>query len=140
MDNKLLLKIIDVNFNRCREGLRVVEDIYRFFEKDNLLRRKIRALRHSLTDLTADRKFIEKLVASLDVKNDIGKGPDSLEMKREKVYDITYANFQRAKEAARVIEEVLKIVDKNKVLKIKKIRFEIYKIEKLAFKRISAFK
>lgn len=140
MNNRLLLRIIDANINRCKEGLRVTEDIYRFFKEDNLLRRKIRSIRHSLINFTADRRFAASLIDSRDAKKDIGQGFDPLEMQREKVYDIIYANFQRAKEAARVIEEILKIVDKDQVLKIKKIRYQIYTVEKLAFKRCAAFK
>ena len=52
MDKKLL-RVIDANFNRCKEGLRVVEDIFRFCFEDDALRKKIRKIRHSFVGIAA---------------------------------------------------------------------------------------
>ena len=52
MVDKGALRVIDANFNRCKEGLRVAEDIFRFILKEDGLRKTLRRLRHSL-DLIA---------------------------------------------------------------------------------------
>jgi len=54
-----VLRVIDANFNRCKEGLRVVEDIFRFIIKQNALRENLRKLRHAL-DKIAQEKLLNK--------------------------------------------------------------------------------
>ena len=134
MDHKKILRTIDANFNRSREGLRVVEDYYRFISEKNNLRKRIRKIRHSLDIISKDKKLIINLIATRDTKNDLGKKVDYLEMARNDAFDIVYTNLQRAKESLRVLEELFKIIDKKKVELFKKIRYEIYAIEKDAFK------
>lgn len=134
MERKKILRTVDANFNRCKEGLRVIEDSFRFICKDNALRRKIRTIRHSLDFILDDKMFIKELLRVRNTQTDFGKGTDKLEMRRQNVFDIVYANFQRAKESARVLEELFKILDKTKVRRLKKIRYDIYSAEKKAFK------
>jgi len=40
-NKKGILRVVDANFNRCKEGLRVVEDIFRFIVEDDKLRKKL---------------------------------------------------------------------------------------------------
>lgn len=124
-----LLRVLDVNFNRCKEGLRVVEDVFRFVVEDDSLRTRIRALRHSLDEF-AQGPLMKEALARRNARADIGKKPDSLENRRRDVADIVYANFQRAKESLRVIEECLKILAPGHVKQIKAARYKVYSIEK----------
>jgi thiamine-phosphate pyrophosphorylase len=126
---KGILRIVDANFNRCKEGLRVVEDIFRFVIKDDNLRKKVRRLRHSL-DCVTEEKFFKEAVLSRNSKKDLGRRIDYLEIKRKDCIDILYINLQRAKESLRVMEEFFKIISSAKVSYIKKMRYEIYSLEK----------
>jgi len=46
-----IYRVIDVNFNRSKEGLRVTEEFFRFVVKDENLREKLRRLRHKLDEV-----------------------------------------------------------------------------------------
>ncbi len=123
------LRLVDANYNRCREGLRVVEDVFRFVVPDDIFRKKIRTLRHSLDDI-AKTKILKKAILTRDSKKDLGRKVDSLEIKRENLSDVIYANLQRAKESLRVMEEFFKLLTPDKVKKIKNIRYKLYTLEK----------
>jgi len=126
---KKILRVIDANYNRCREGLRVVEDIFRFVLNDNTARKKIRKLRHSL-DTIVNEKVVKDAILSRDSKKDLGRKVDKLEIKRDNITSIIYVNLQRAKESLRVMEELFKILIPNKVENIKKTRYQLYTLEK----------
>jgi len=133
MLNDGTLRIIDVNFNRSKEGLRVIEDIFRFILINDVLRRKTRKIRHSL-DGVLEKKLVRKAILNRNSKKDIGKKFDHLEAKRVDCQAILYANFQRVKESLRVLEEFFKLSKSKGSSKIKTIRYEIYNLEKKAFK------
>ena len=132
---KKVLRVIDVNFNRCKEGLRVVEDIFRFVLEDDNLRRQIRKIRHAIDRIMKSTKLKETLISSRDATTDLGRAVDSLEMKRSTITHLFYANVQRVKESLRVLEEFMKVVNIDKVKIIKRSRYEIYQIEKDALKK-----
>ena len=129
MLNPGVLRIIDVNFNRSKEGLRVIEDIFRFILENDALRKKTRRLRHSL-DKVSKEKILKDAILSRDSKNDLGRHTDYLEIKRDNADNIIYINFQRVKESLRVLEEFFKLIIPQRVSNIKKIRYEIYTLEK----------
>lgn len=128
MDKRALLRVIDVNFNRLKEALRVIEDIFRFVIEDDKLRKSARRLRHELESVAKSKIFKEALL-SRDSKSDLGKKTDALELNRKTASDILYANLQRAKESARVLEEFFKIISQPQVKVLKKIRYDIYSLE-----------
>jgi thiamine-phosphate pyrophosphorylase len=136
LNKKGILRTIDVNFNRSKEGLRVIEDIFRFTFDDDILRRKIRKVRHALDALTKG-KAIKEAILSRDSINDLGKHIDSLEIKRTSVLNTLYINFQRVKESLRVLEEFFKLIIPKKVAIIKKQRYIIYVLEQKALKKWS---
>jgi len=112
----------------------MLEDYFRFISEEEYMRNNIRKIRHSIKAISSDKKLTKKLIENRDVRNDIGNKLDTLEIKRNDIFDIVYANFQRVKESLRVIEELLKIVDKSKVKAAKKIRYQTYAAEKQTFK------
>lgn len=124
-----MLRVLDANFNRSKEALRVVEDIFRFVSENDALRKKARHLRHSLDEITKNKLFLEA-VSSRNSVYDLGKKTDVLELNRETSRDILYANLQRAKESVRVLEEFFKIISPHQVKLLKKIRYDIYSLEK----------
>ncbi len=134
-NKKKLLRMLDANLNRSREGLRVLEDFFRFISETNTLRSKARKIRHAMEKLISEKSLIKTMFKERNSKSDLGKEVDLWEMKREEIFDLVYANFQRVKESTRVIEELLKIIDKRKVKLIKNIRYEIYNMEKKTFEK-----
>jgi len=132
-----IYRVIDVNFNRSKEGLRVTEEFFRFIVKDDNLREKLRRLRHKLDEVLKKDDFLRKLLQARDIQRDSGKKSDKLELSGRDKKNILFVNFQRIKESLRVLEEFFKIIDKDKVKMIKRMRFQIYKIEKDALLRTS---
>lgn len=134
-----LYRIIDANYNRLKEGLRVCEDIVRFAFSDESLTRDYKTLRHSVT--TAFKKLdIEqtKLLESRNSEQDAGKKTPRYELNKKCLEDLFLANLQRAKESARVLEETSKLVNKKTALQFKDIRYKLYELEKKTFKKISS--
>ncbi len=135
MDNRIL-RIIDANYNRAKEAFRVNEDILRFFYENKSLTAKFKLFRHKLTDILKDKPFSLEMIQQRDSESDPGKAIDNLEIKRKDIPDTFYANSQRIKESLRVLEEMLKLIDKKIVGKIKKMRYNFYSLEKDAGKKV----
>ena len=131
---KGLLRILDANFNRVREGLRTSEDIARFILDHARLATQIKSLRHQITAVYKDQ-VIKSLLDSRDAAGDVGRGADRFEKKRKDWSDVFYANIQRSKEALRVLEEVYKILDLRVSRKMQRLRFKLYDIEKTTASR-----
>ncbi len=132
MKDKGLYRIIDANLNRLREALRVCEDIVRFFLEDKRQTSRLKRIRHAVLE-AAPRAWTgtyRPLISARAAGSDIGRQTIKSELKREGVTAIMLANLQRAKESARVLEEISKISDKRVSSRFKKIRFRIYDTEK----------
>jgi len=123
-----LLRVIDANLNRYREGIRVVEDIFRYTFNDKKLSSELKSLRHIRINIS-----LENLLENRDSINDVLKTSTNSEKNREKIKDIIIANFKRAQESARVLEEILKIDDIKTSEEFKSARYKLYNLEKLAF-------
>jgi thiamine-phosphate pyrophosphorylase len=120
-----LLRVCDANLNRLREGIRVVEDIARYSFNNKQLSTQLKALRHQsrITD-------IEALLSSRDSINDVLKTTQEIEMHRSDLKSIVIANYKRAQESSRVLEELFKIIRPKESETFKKIRYELYALEK----------
>ena len=130
MDRKVL-RILDANFNRSREGLRVCEEIARFYMDNKALTLDLKKARHAISECW--KRFPgdwASLLKARDVRQDVGKKPSRLETGRKNVAEIFLANAERSKESLRALEEFSKCVDENSSRKFKKIRFQVYAIEK----------
>jgi len=132
-------RIMDANFNRAREGLRVLEEIARFVLEDAGLSAKLKDLRHSLTLLAGELPGgLQALVNARDSANDVGAGSWTAgEKNRPDLFNLAAANIKRVQEASRVLEEFGKLVmpDANG---FKKLRFQSYEIEKEILNRLAA--
>ena len=125
------LRLIDANLNRLAEGIRVVEDIYRYILDDKTTAKRLKALRHkSRIDIYED------LLNSRDIKNDVLKTSTSSEQTRSNLQSILIANFKRAQESSRVLEEFCKLISVKDSENFKYIRYELYDIEKNNIKNI----
>ena len=135
IEEKKLLRIVDANFNRAKEGLRVCEDICRFVIDSKSLTRNFKDVRHDLTEIISSLKFKTVIVAR-NIEGDIGKGSTVSEFKREKLFDVFVANSQRAKESVRVLEEFSKLLDIKLAQKLKSLRYKIYAYEKKVIEKL----
>lgn len=119
---------MDANLNRAKEGLRVCEDISRFFDDDARFSRRWKSLRHDLTAALPPRHR-RQLLAARDIEGDVGRGSVTAEMRRRDVHDIFYANAQRVKESLRVLEEFSKLLNPAAAGRLKRIRYRFYRLE-----------
>lgn len=120
-----LLRVVDANLNRLREGLRVIEDIARYVHNDMELSKSLKKLRHQCRI-----EPIETLLISRDSINDVLRPTMQSEMNRTDLLSILIANYKRAQESSRVLEELYKIVEPKYSEQFKQIRYELYTLEK----------
>jgi len=131
------IAIIDANINRAREGLRVIEDISRFVLEDKLLTQKIKKIRHELSLVTHKTFGYSQLVFSRSTGKDVGQEIHTkTEKHRQDLENIVLANFLRAEEAIRVLEEFSKTINTQTGLKYKKARYELYSVEEETLQKI----
>ncbi|ABV68482.1 conserved hypothetical protein [Aliarcobacter butzleri RM4018] len=124
MDNNSSLRLIDANLNRLREGIRVVEDIFRYVYNNKEVATKLKNLRH----LARTENYYE-LLETRDVKNDVLRESIKSEQNRDNLNSILIANFKRAQESARVLEEFIKLTSIKDSENFKYIRYELYNLE-----------
>jgi len=118
-------RLLDANLNRLKEGIRVVEDIFRYILDDKINSKRLKELRH-----LAKLPNYQELLDSRDIKNDVLKQTTKSESNRANLNSILIANFKRAQEAARVLEEFTKLISNETSQTFKYIRYELYDIEK----------
>jgi hypothetical protein len=130
MEKKKIFRIIDANFNRLREGLRVLEESERLGKDNKGTSGRLKTLRHSVAECYSLFPG-KKLLSARESDTDVGReGASGSEMRRVRLADILNANFKRCEEAARVLEEYSKLICPKAVVKIKGLRFELYSMEK----------
>jgi thiamine-phosphate pyrophosphorylase len=118
-------RLIDANLNRLKEGLRVLEDISRYLFDDREKSRQLKMLRHTIRLAYDPERLYYR-----DTENDVLKESSESEMSRNGIRDLLIANFSRAQESARVLEEVFKLSETSLSEKFKKIRYQLYALEK----------
>jgi len=129
--------VIDANFNRSREGLRVCEEVARFIWNSPRLTNELKKVRHAVSGVLRDSPATSRILREArDSERDVGRCSSSKsEMARPGYNDIFSANIQRVKESLRVLEEFFKLVDKKSSAKLSSLRFKVYEIEKKALSR-----
>lgn len=131
LDSASLLRLVDANLNRLKEGIRVVEDICRFVYELKDEASKLKTIRHS-----AKTSHLLEALSHRDIIGDILKTTTPDEKKRESITAVVIANFKRAEESARALEECLKLIDTAEAEKFKQIRYAIYDVEKSFFEKL----
>ncbi|MEA3455319.1 MAG: thiamine-phosphate pyrophosphorylase [Campylobacterota bacterium] len=121
-------RLIDANLNRLKEGIRVIEDINRYIYNDTSLTSRLKTLRHQL-----QKAYDIDRLQYRDIENDIQKKSISSELSRHTIDDLMIANFSRAQESSRVLEESFKLTDTSLSELFKSIRYELYALEKHYF-------
>jgi len=121
-------RLIDANLNRLKEGIRVIEDIARYIYDDATLTPRLKTLRHQL-----QKAYDPKRILYRDIENDVQKESIPSELNRTTLDDLIIANFSRAEESSRVLEESFKLTDTALSELFKSVRYELYALEKLYF-------
>lgn len=131
LKERKIYRILDVNINRSKEALRVCEEIARFVLNNKVLTKNLRSIRHSIGDIVGRFPVHERaLIKFRDIRSDFGRNRKFENHKRKDICGILIANFQRAKEATRVLEEFSKALDENISKDFKILRFKLYSLEK----------
>lgn len=124
-----LARILDANFNRAREALRLAEDYARFALDDAASASELKRLRHELRDL-ANVVGGERLLAARAIESDVGRDSKLLaELQRGDLAAVVRAEFARLAEAARVIAECAKLSNADAALRAERVRYRAYEIE-----------
>lgn len=136
-DKKCIYRILDANFNRAKEGLRVCEEIARFALNDKKLTLLLRQLRYQVSGVVKKLPVsYAELLSQRNTKGDLGKKfYPKREGERVNYKNIFLINIQRVKEALRVLEEFTAFLDKKTPPKFQNLRFKVYNLEKTAFER-----
>lgn len=131
-----ILRIIDANINRAKEGLRVCEDIMRLIIDDKNNTQRLKKIRHDISKIiTASKISCYDILRYRDCLCDVGRKIKTKNSKK-RIVDVFIANSQRTKEALRVLEELLCVFDNKASLKFQNLRFRFYNLEKEALKKI----
>jgi thiamine-phosphate pyrophosphorylase len=139
--------MIDANLNRSSEGLRVLEDVARFFLNNAELSQRLRTLRH---DLARETKSLSVgLLSQRDSEHDVGH-PHPIPPKERELnmkttspqglLDLVTANAKRVEESLRVVEELAKLPELSAMLNsasFEQMRFALYTLERDLISRIS---
>lgn len=126
--NRSALRIVDANLNRALEGLRAAEDVLRFLRDDHRIAAGLRRIRHTLSALYAGSR--PALLAARDSIRDPGRR--NPERRYRDPGDILAANFRRAEESLRVLEEMAKLSEPQRVNDLKRLRYAVYDLERRA--------
>lgn len=133
-----ILRIIDVNFNRASEGLRVLEEIARFILDNASLTEQLKTLRHDL--IRGDASFQEKLLQSRNSVGDVGMDIEvAREEKGKELPIVLVANSRRVQESLRTLEELAKLPENPGGLEAAKFmhaRFKLYALEQELMSRL----
>ncbi|MCK4601678.1 MAG: thiamine phosphate synthase, partial [Phycisphaerae bacterium] len=119
-------RILDANFNRAREALRVAEDCGRFALNDPAITAMAKNLRSDLKEILTAMP-IDEMLTSRDTPGDIGTEITSpTEPCRADLTDVAVAACKRLTEALRAIEEYTKFVAPGQALTIERMRYNAY--------------
>lgn len=124
------LRILDANFNRAGEALRVLEEHVRMVLNHTAWAERAKHLRH---DLAAARAQIPAaaLLAARDVEGDVGTAiTTASETNRPDTQSVAVAAARRAAESLRCIEEYGKTVNVEMSSSVEKIRYGVYTLER----------
>lgn len=123
-------RAVDVNLNRSREALRVLDDYARFVLDDRGLTEQLKSLRHSLAEASA-RLPQGLLLAARDTEQDVGTTIGTArEYARTTPAEVAAVNVKRLQEALRSAEEYGKVLDAGFGKVVEAIRYEAYTLER----------
>ena len=130
--DRRLFRILDANFNRAREGLRVCEDVARLGYDDAALTQRLKRVRHAVT--AAGRQLPvpwRTMLLARGSERDVGRRMGQITShRRGTITTLFVVNLQRAKEALRVLEEGCRLFAPAVSREFSRLRFRLYAVEK----------
>lgn len=123
-------RIIDANFNRAREAIRVIEEFCRFALNSTLLTARAKQFRHQLSAALA-KLDDRRLISSRDTPGDVGIGKTvENQLQRTSLYECFTAASKRLTEALRALTEMTQTLDPAVAREIENLRYTAYTLEK----------
>ncbi len=120
-----IYRILDANLDRAREGLRTIEEWYRFGLDNQEMANLCKQMRQKL----ATYHQTEYKVAR-DTSNDVGTSlTHPQEENRSNLNQLLQANLGRIQEALRVLEEYAKLENSKFASDMKQMRYQAYILE-----------
>ena len=138
MADSATFRVLDANFDRCLEGMRVLEDTARFVLDDGAIAGALRDARHLV--MRALAPLDRSLVAARNAGADVGASPELPEEPRSGLHDVVRANAKRAEEALRVLEEYGRLPETGGAVDIgalKAARYAVYDAEQRLAGRVA---
>jgi len=127
---RAVYRIIDANFNRAREAIRVVEDFCRFALNSAPLTERAKQLRHELS-AAIDKLDAGQLISSRDTPGDVGIGKTvDKQLQRSNLNECFTAGCKRLTEALRTLAETTQTLNPPVAGTIEKLRYAAYTLEK----------
>ncbi|MEM6451531.1 MAG: thiamine phosphate synthase [Cyanobacteria bacterium P01_D01_bin.105] len=124
-EHRALLRILDANLDRAREGMRILEEWCRFGLNDDVTTARFKHLRQ----VTAQWHTPEIRLAR-DTPGDLGTAlTHPQEASRDSLTSVLQANFARVQEALRVLEEYGKLYSAEMSAAFKQMRYELYTLD-----------
>jgi thiamine-phosphate pyrophosphorylase len=123
-----VLRLIDANANRAREGLRVLEDYERFILNDATISGELKNLRHDL--MSTLKPMLGESILHRDTPGDVGREiKTESEFSRPDITAVIIAAGKRVGEALRCLEEFTKLSNADAAGQIERIRYRFYNLE-----------
>lgn len=124
------MRVIDASANRAAEGLRVLEDYVRFVLDDPFLTGELKGVRHELA-ACLERLPMDARLAARETLADVGTGiKGAQEARRQDFPQLVDANFSRAREALRSLEEYAKLVAPELAAAAERLRYRLYTLHR----------
>ncbi len=125
LEHLAVLRILDANLDRAREGIRTIEEWCRFGLNDEDSTTQLKHLRQVLASWHSSQ-----IRASRDTPGDLGTAlTHSREAVRTDLLALLQANFARVQEALRVLEEYGKLYNLEMSAACKQMRYQLYTID-----------
>lgn len=129
VDRLAALRIVDANFNRAAEALRVLEEYCRFGLDDGHLTKRWKDLRHSLARIQSAIPA-QDLLSSRNTTADVGTSVKTdQELSRNSILHVAQASSKRLEQALRSLEEYAKVLALP-AQELEALRYQTYTLEK----------
>jgi thiamine-phosphate pyrophosphorylase len=125
-----IFRVLDANFNRASEGLRVLEDYTRLVLDDAHLSRLCKEARHELGGC-AIALPPAALSAARDTQRDVGTTLSVAdERERASLNQLVVANQKRVEQSLRCLEEYTKLVEPSLSHRLEQLRYRLYTLHR----------
>jgi thiamine-phosphate pyrophosphorylase len=124
------LRIVDANFNRAAEGLRVVEEYCRFVLADRHLTGLAKGIRHDLVLALAPLASATRLAARETLADPGTSLGDYRSVEQWSLELVATANLKRVEQALRAIEEYVKPLHREASPLVESLRYRTYTLAK----------